>query len=125
MSPEVRSDVVALLVDIDWPASTPFTRMVRDNGELFTDAEAALIASAKKHEIEAGLRYMETVREFHQQQERDVRRVVELTQPYYALPGVETLGDIEPLMTAEERVELEMLCDGLAPDGYLIIRNAS
>lgn len=117
---EIRTDVVALLTDIECLLDYPNLRR-KSTGGAFTADEMALIGQARRGEMDAARRYAETVVEYHQSAAADLARVGELLDKYGAdLPESTPLFAIAARMTAEDRAEFESIMDRRAPDGFYL-----
>lgn len=114
----IRTDVVALLADIDRRAAD-WTRL---DGQPLTDQERALVASATRGELRAAADHTGRLLDEESRQIAALDRIRELAAPYFdRLPAGSTFGDVMPLMTDAERGELDTCARALPPDGDVII----
>lgn len=104
----IRTDVVALLTD---RATRPL-----DVGE------QAIVATATRAELQAAADQTARLLDEERKQIAGLARIRELTAPYFAgLPAGSTMGDVMPLMTDDERAELDAIARTLPIDGDVII----
>lgn len=119
--PNIRADVVSLLVDLD-PFSYGSPVLRRLDGRPMTDAERGLINSATGPEHQAAADYFRRVAEHAEEMASAHRRIDEITRPYFdRLDSGATMADVLPLLTEAERAEIDRLHEIATPDGTIIM----
>jgi hypothetical protein len=68
--------------------------------------------------------YFQALLEFSATQAEHARQVVKMAAPYYAMPEVTTLADVQARMSDAALAALESHLDAIAPDGTLFLPNA-
>lgn len=118
----VRSDIVALLLDIDFDKSAPPDHLVHMDGRPFTAWETHRVGEAQRPEFESARQFAETAMDFHESKLADANRMEELLGRYAAgLPGTTPISQVRALMTAAEQAELDEILGRAAPDGNLLL----
>lgn len=116
----IRTDLVVLLADTArrGPADT-WTRL---NGEPLTDQERTLLATATRGELWAAADHTGRLLDEERKQIAGLARIRELVGPHFAtLPVGSVMSDVMPLMTDEERAELDAIARTLPADGDVIV----
>lgn len=116
---EIRTDVVAHILDLvlDGPPSNWTHR----DGRPATQDDINTVMNATFAELRTALDHTRRAHDYAQEQEQAAKRVLELTRPYFTHAGPDAaIADIRPLMTDQERAELDQLSEFLAPDGTIV-----
>lgn len=119
----MNADVVDLLTGMDWDRSVLPDQLFHEGGEPFTEAEVQLFLTATLAEWQACDLYFNALLEFSATQADHARHVVRMTAPYYAMPDVTTLADVQARMSDAELAALQPHLDAIAPDGNLFFPN--
>ncbi|MFJ8349729.1 hypothetical protein ACIQ9J_25875 [Streptomyces sp. NPDC094153] len=115
----IRTDVVALLLDLDVVGSGGWAH--RDGRPLTSD-ERSLVSSATAAECHAAAEHIGRALDEQREDVAALARIRELSTLYFEkLPAGSTMADVMALMTADERAEIEGLAASLPVDGTVIV----
>ncbi|NUV64309.1 hypothetical protein [Streptomyces sp. CAI-85] len=119
--PQVRPEVVTLLADVAIDPQQHYSTWTHRDGRPLAPDEVDLVGSSTRAELETMIAYAERAVAYELEVTEAGERIIELTKPYFArLPAGSVIRDVVPLMSSEEREELQRLADLVAPDGTLV-----
>ncbi|MEV0477058.1 hypothetical protein [Streptomyces prunicolor] len=112
--PDVRTEVVALLADVDMDHATHPREWMHRDGRALTRDELALIGTATEAELTAFAAAMAAARAAEDEQLDLVEELLALVEPYIAtMPEGALLADVVPLLTPEQLLTYDRLFKAL------------